>query len=64
MPTRIVSVENLSKCCLVGHYAEETVGGGYQNFRDMIERGVRNAGRKALDVVHGREVVQGDTVEE
>lgn len=64
MPTPIVSVENLSKRYLVGHHSEGTAGGGYQNFRDMIERGVRNAGRKALDVVRGRQVVQGDTVEE
>ena len=30
----------------------------------MVERSLRNAVRKAADVVHGRQVVQGDAVEE
>ncbi len=64
MPAPIISVENLSKRYLVGHRAEP---GGYHSYtalRDVIGRELRNAGRKALDVMRGRQVVQGDAVEE
>ena len=64
MPAPIISVENLSKRYLVGHQGER---GGYHSYtalRDIIGREIRNAGRKALDVVRGRQVVQGDSVEE
>lgn len=64
MATPIISVENLSKRYLVGHRAER---GGYHNYtalRDVIGRELRNAVRKATDVVRGRQVVQGDTLEE
>ena len=36
----------------------------FPNFRDMLERHLRNGLRKAADVVRGRQVVQGDEVEE
>lgn len=64
MSTPIISVENLSKRYLVGHRPER---GGYHNYtalRDVIGRELRNVVRKAADVVRGRQVVQGDTVEE
>ena len=64
MPAPIISVENLSKRYLVGHQAERGGHDRYTNFRDIIGREIRNAARKAVDVVRGRQVVQGDTVEE
>ena len=59
-----ISVENLSKRYLVGHRATRHVRQGYPALRDAIERQARTVARKALDVVRGRQVVQGDEVEE
>jgi lipopolysaccharide transport system ATP-binding protein len=64
MPTPIISVENLSKRYLVGHRAEHGGHHSYTALRDVIGRELRNAVRKALDVARGRQVVQGDSVEE
>ena len=64
MPIPIVSVENLSKRYLLGHRAAADVARGEATFRDAIVRNLRNAARKAADVLHGRQVIQGDMVEE
>jgi len=64
MPAPIISVENLSKRYLVGHRAERAGAYNYTALRDVLGREMRNFGRKALDVIRGRQVVQGDTVEE
>jgi lipopolysaccharide transport system ATP-binding protein len=61
MSDTIISVEGLSKRYLVGH---RTDGGKYVALRDVLVREARNFTRKAIDVVRGRQVVQGDTVEE
>src|SRR4051812_43768777 len=60
----VISVENLSKRYLVGHRQER--GGVYQYtaLRDVLGREMRNMARKAIDVFRGRQVVQGDSVEE
>ena len=64
MPTPIISVENLSKRYLVGHRAERRGGYNYVALRDVLAQEMRNAARKAVDVVRGRQVVQGDSFEE
>jgi ABC-type polysaccharide/polyol phosphate transport system ATPase subunit len=64
MATPIISVENLSKRYLVGHRAQRGGQHNYTALRDVIGRELRNAVRKASDVVRGRQVVQGDSVEE
>ena len=64
MPVPVISVENLSKRYLVGHRAERTMDERFPNFRDVLERHLRNAARKAADVARGRQVVQGDRIEE
>ncbi len=64
MALPVISVENLSKRYLVGHRAEQTMDERFPNFRDMLERHVRNSVRKAGDVFRGRQVVQGDAIEE
>jgi lipopolysaccharide transport system ATP-binding protein len=64
MSTPIITAENLAKRYLVGHRAEHGGGDRYTNLRDEIGRGLRNFARKAVDVAHGRQVVQGDDVEE
>jgi len=64
MAAPIIAVEDLSKRYLVGHRAERTMEDRFPNLRDVLERTFRNGARKTIDVVRGRQVVQGDTVEE
>ena len=58
----VIAVENLSKSYLVGHQSAERER--YTALRDVIGREARNFARKAVDVVRGRQIVQGDEVEE
>jgi lipopolysaccharide transport system ATP-binding protein len=58
----VIAVENLSKRYLVGHRSARLEG--YTTLRDTIGREARNFARKALDAVRGRQIVQGDEVEE
>src|ERR1700732_2462432 len=60
----IITVENLSKKYLVGHQSGGRSRSNYTAFRDVIGREIRNAARKTVDAVRGRQVVQGDEVEE
>src|SRR5262249_10305007 len=62
MSKTIITVEKLSKSYLVGH--ESSKGVHYNSLRDVIVREARNFGRKAVDVLHGRQIVEGDEVEE
>jgi lipopolysaccharide transport system ATP-binding protein len=63
MSENAIVVENLSKHYLIGH--QFTSGGSHNTtFRDMIGREVRNFARKAADVFHGRQVIQGDQIED
>jgi lipopolysaccharide transport system ATP-binding protein len=56
----VISVENLSKRYLVGHRTRER----YTALRDVIAREARNFTRKAVDAFRGRQIVQGDEIEE
>src|SRR6185437_5339123 len=64
MPENAIVVENLSKRYLIGHrYAPR----GYKRYtalRDVIARKFTNFVRKTSDVLRGRQVIQGDEVEE
>jgi lipopolysaccharide transport system ATP-binding protein len=62
MSDAVITVENLSKRYLLGHRS----GGEapYRTLRDVIAREGRNFARKAADFVRGRQIVQGDEVEE
>lgn len=62
MSDTVIRVEGLSKRYLVGHQAAS--GERYETFRDTVTRGVRRFGRTALDMARGRQIIQGDTVEE
>src|SRR6266478_3262403 len=62
MPDVVITVENLSKSYLLGH--NTGVWASHHTLRDVIGREARNFTRKASDVVRGRQVVQGDEVEE
>jgi lipopolysaccharide transport system ATP-binding protein len=61
MSDAVITVENLSKRYLLGHKSGER---GHNTLRDVITREARNFARKAVDVFQGRQVVQGDEVEE
>src|SRR5471032_1633132 len=55
-----ITVEGLGKSYLIGHQA----GRETESFREMMVRSARGLGRAALDVVRGRQLVDGDTIEE
>jgi ABC-type polysaccharide/polyol phosphate transport system ATPase subunit len=61
MPVSAILVESLSKRYLVGHRFAD---GQHVTFRDVIARGAKNVIRKTVDVIKGRQIVQGDEVEE
>src|SRR4051812_39187788 len=58
-----IIVENLAKCYLIGHKSEERTRFKYTALRDVLGRELRAFARKALDVVQGRQIVQGDEIE-
>src|SRR6476620_1776813 len=57
----VISVENLSKRYLIGHQSVTKEG---TTLRDVMTREMHNFTRKALDFFRGRQIVQGDEVEE
>lgn len=57
-----IKVENLSKSYLVGHNSAQ--GEKYTALRDVVSRNARNLARKTRDMFSGRQIVQGDEVEE
>jgi lipopolysaccharide transport system ATP-binding protein len=57
-----IAAENLSKSYLVGHQSAQRER--YTALRDVIAREARNFARKGLDFIRGRQIVQGDEVEE
>ena len=62
MSNSVISVENISKRFLVGHQFAQRES--YNSLRDVIGREFRNFVRKAGDLARGRQIVQGDDVEE
>jgi lipopolysaccharide transport system ATP-binding protein len=62
MSDAIITVENISKCYLVGHQSAQRES--YTSLREVLGREVRNFGRKVVDLTRGRQIVQGDAVEE
>ena len=56
-----VTIEKLSKRYLVGHQAASRK---QSTFRDVVVREAGSFLRKAVDVFHGNQIVQGDEVEE
>lgn len=64
MAPPIISVENLSKRYIVGHRKERGASYSYVALRDVMAQEIQNVARKAIDVFRGRQVVQGDTLED
>jgi lipopolysaccharide transport system ATP-binding protein len=63
MSEPVITVDNLSKSYLIGHISDGRAHFKYTALRDALGRDLQAFARKALDVVHGRQVVQGDEVE-
>src|SRR5438270_1293002 len=57
----VIRAEGLGKRYLIGHTAEREP---YVALRDELIRGARNLWRKTADMVRGRPIIAGDTVEE
>jgi lipopolysaccharide transport system ATP-binding protein len=65
MSEGVIVVENLSKRYLIGHQSSSSRRKNRQaTIREIIEREVSNFARKGVDVIRGRQVVQGDKIEE
>jgi lipopolysaccharide transport system ATP-binding protein len=62
MSKTVITVEDLSKSYLLGH--ESAQPDSYRALRDVIAREARNFVRKTSDMLHGRQIIQGDEVEE
>lgn len=62
MSNPIISVEHLSKRYLVGHQSARNQG--YTALRDVLARNARNLLRTTRDMFTGRQIIQGDEVEE
>src|ERR1700726_4922953 len=60
MSNNIIIVENLSKRYLLGHREPQQ----HTTFREMLTREAKKFARKAIDLAHGREIIQGDEIEE
>jgi lipopolysaccharide transport system ATP-binding protein len=58
----VLAIEKLSKRYLVGHQSAQRER--YTALRDVISREAQNFARKAADFVRGRQIVQGDEIEE
>lgn len=58
----IITVESLAKSYLVGH--ESAARERYTALRDVLARQARNFARKTRDLLAGRQIIQGDQVEE
>jgi lipopolysaccharide transport system ATP-binding protein len=58
----VITVEGLSKRYLIAH--QSTRRERYSALRDVIERETRIFARKAADLFRGRQILQGDEVEE
>src|SRR6516165_7015796 len=63
MSDAVITVQNLSKRYLLGHRSGEQGMYGH-TLREVIGREARNFLRTAVDVFRGRQVVQGDEIEE
>jgi lipopolysaccharide transport system ATP-binding protein len=63
MSETVITVEGLSKRYLIAHNAESQGHKRYIAFRDVIGRVARDLARKSVDMLRGRQVLQGDEVE-
>lgn len=57
----VISVEGLSKSYLIGHERQTR---GYQTLRESLLRGLKGFGRAAVDTLRGRQILEGEEIEE
>ena len=57
----VIRAEGLGKRYLIGHQAKRE---GYTALRDVVARTVKGFARSAVDMLHGRQIVVGDEIEE
>src|SRR5262245_30294992 len=62
MSNTVIVAESLSKSYIVGHRSAQRER--YTALRDVIAREARSFARKSVDLFRGRQVVQGDELEE
>ena len=62
MSENVITIENLSKRYFVGHRTAQRES--YTALRDVLVREAFNFSRKAVELFRGRQIIQGDTVEE
>jgi lipopolysaccharide transport system ATP-binding protein len=60
MSSAAIQVEGLSKSYLIGHQTARS----HETFREMLSRSVRQAGQGMLQMAQGRQMIQGDELEE
>src|SRR5882762_2605978 len=58
----VIRVENVSKRYLVGHLSNRLAG--HDTLRDALARSARSFARKAADFARGRNIIDGDSIEE
>jgi lipopolysaccharide transport system ATP-binding protein len=58
----IIQVDSLGKSYLLGH--ESASREQYVALRDVVARQLKSFGRKAVDMFRGRQIIQGDEIEE
>jgi lipopolysaccharide transport system ATP-binding protein len=58
----VIQVENLGKSYLIGH--EMRNGRGHESFREAVGRQARGMVRAVLDISRGRQIIQGNKIEE
>lgn len=56
----VIRAEGLGKRYLIGHHLDEP----YTALRDVVQQSIKSFGRSALDLLRGRPIVAGDTIDE
>jgi lipopolysaccharide transport system ATP-binding protein len=63
VPATVISVENLSKRYQLGRKSGCETRPAYLSLRDVVAREARNIGHKTVNLLRGRQIVQGDEIE-
>jgi lipopolysaccharide transport system ATP-binding protein len=60
MSNNVITVEDLSKRYLIGHREPQQL----TTFSETLTREAKSFARKAIDLAHGRQIIEGDEIEE
>ncbi len=64
MSDTVIKVENLGKKYVIGHVTQRGGRRGYTALRDVLAENVQSVWQKTRDLLQGKPVIQGDTMEE